>query len=197
VIEGPYRLGPWPGLTPKGAGVLLGCALLLAAIELLLGDAQRALPDMAVLGPATLAPLALATRIVKTPGAAAAVCGAYLLPRAVISLVNPSVTLPPLLLIPALAFDIAVWLRADDLKNAWRARQRWRQRKRVDRRIGPRRALAAGAVFGLVLAAVEPPFAILLGADPPNWSGPELLLAGVACVLGCAVTGSIARDTGS
>ena len=34
-LRGPYRAGPWPGLTPAGAGVLLGCALLLAGGQLI------------------------------------------------------------------------------------------------------------------------------------------------------------------
>jgi hypothetical protein len=146
---------------------------------------------------------------------AAAVCGAYLLPRALLSVVDPSVEPPPLLLIPAVAFDASVWLRWSDVANlryVWPGgRARWRRRRApsgpdvtpgVTRRfyagggrrgtVGPRRvrgwrAAVAGAIFGAVLVLVEPPFAVLLGADPTMWSGNNLWLAGGLATLGCAI----------
>ena len=39
-----YRDGPWPGLSPAGAAVLLGCALLLAGGQLVVGDPRRRFP---------------------------------------------------------------------------------------------------------------------------------------------------------
>jgi hypothetical protein len=139
--------------------------------------------------------------VVKTPGAASAVCGAYLLPRTLISVVDPTVQPPPLLLVPALAFDVTVWLRASDvvlLTNAWpRPGRAWRKREARPRRIGPWRATAAGAVFGAVLSTIEPPFAILLGGDPLAWSGAELWLAACLCVVACGGIGLSARGTES
>lgn len=149
VIEGPYRVGPWPGLSASGGVVLLACAALIAASEALVGS--RVLP---VLGVSALLPMALATRIVNTPGAAAAVCGAYLLPRTLLTLAKPDIVLPPLLLVPAFAFDIALWLRWSDLKRA-------RRKQRVLRVVTRRRAAFGGALFGVVLCAVQPTFELL------------------------------------
>src|SRR5260370_32640221 len=112
---GPYRLGPWPGLTPRGAGVLIGCALLIGLAQTLLGPPGTAVPDLPLLGLTALLPMALATRIVRAPGAASAACGAYLMPRALLSLAQPGLELPPLLLVPAVAFDLALWLQRGDL----------------------------------------------------------------------------------
>jgi hypothetical protein len=193
-----YRAGPWPGLTPRGATVLLGCAVLLAVGQLALGNPRRAWPDLLLLGVMSLAPLALATRITRVPGAASAACGAYLLPRALVSLIDPNVDLPPLLLVPALAFDLSAWLSPDDLKNAWWWRRSvWRRRDRRPRRIGFWRAVLAGAIFGVVLSIVEPPFAILLGGDAAAWSGMQLWLAGSVTAISCALLGLIARGTES
>ena len=123
MLRGPYRVGPWPGLTPTGALILLGCAVLLAAVaETVVGSPRRALPDLPILAVGTLVPMLLGTRIVRAPGAASAICGAYLMPRTLISLVEPRLEPPPLLLVPALAFDLALWARAADLAriaNAW------------------------------------------------------------------------------
>ena len=200
----PYRAGPWPGLTPTGALILLGCAVLLGLVQTVIGNPHRGLPDLPLLAVATLVPLLLGTRIVSAPGAASAVCGAYLMPRTLISLVQPELEPPPLLLVPALAFDVAVWIRGADLArvaHAWpRREQRWRQRRgRIQRRLDWRRAAFAGGVFGLVLTAVEPPFAILYGADPSYWTPTELGLAGGLAVVGCALVASMlsARDTAS
>jgi hypothetical protein len=180
--------------------VLLGCGVLLGFGQLVLGSPQRAWPDLALVGVSALVPLVVATRVVKTPGVAAAVCGAYLLPRTLISLVDASIEPPPLLLVPALAFDLCAWLRSSDLANvrqAWpRARVSWRKRARQPRRITLVRGAIAGATFGIVWSLVEPPYAILLGADPSAWSGPALWWASAACVAGCAAIGSAARDRG-
>jgi hypothetical protein len=152
--SGPYRVGPWPGLTPRGALVLLAHAVLLGVGLALIGSA-----GLPVVGVITLLPMAIATRIVSTPGAASAVCGAYLMPRTLASLVNPDVQLPPLLLVPSLAFDLALWLRRTDL--TWRKRRRRQQ----PRSVTCWRAVIAGAVYGAVLAAVEPAYQQFVGAS--------------------------------
>src|ERR1043166_8762256 len=96
------------------------------------------LPELPLLGVLGLVPLLVGQRIVGAPGAASAVCGAYLLPRTLISLVEPGFEPPPLLLVPAVAFDVCAWLRAGDLANlsyAWpRTHAGWHTRDR-----GPRR----------------------------------------------------------
>jgi len=197
---GPYRLGPWPGLTPRGGGVLVGCAALMGLAQTLLGPPRTAVPDLPLLGLTALLPMALATRIVRAPGAASAVCGAYLMPRALLSLAQPGLELPPLLLVPAVAFDLALWLRRGDLARLVpRRNARWRKRARpTHRTLNVLRAAIAGAVFGLILALVEPPFALFLGADAATWSGQNLLLAQGMTVLASAVIGPLsARGTAS
>ena len=147
VIQGPYRVGPWPGLTPNGGIVLLSCAVVLGVLDLLVDS--RSLP---VLGICALAPMAVATRVVNTPGAASAVCGAYLLPRSLFTLANPGAELPPLLLIPTVAFDLALWLRRSDMRWPWRKRRRSRE----ERTVTWPRAASAGALFGVALSALQP-----------------------------------------
>jgi hypothetical protein len=156
-------------LTASGAGVLLGGALLLGVGQILIGTPRSALPDLPVLGVTALFPVAIAMRMIQTPGVASAVCGAYLLPRTLLSLVQPGLELPPLLLAPALAFDAAWWLLP----------------------ITRRREAIAGACFGLTLAVVEPSWAIFLGGDPALWSGTNVLLAGAATVLACALVAPV------
>lgn len=151
VIQGPYRVGPWPGLSTSGALVLLGCAALIAASEAVISS-----PLLPILGATALFPIALATRIVNTPGVASAVCGAYLLPRTLLTLTHPDLPLPPLLLPAAFAFDLVVWLRRSDLY--WRRRTR---RHRTRRTLTWPRALMGGAIFGAVLAAVQPSFELV------------------------------------
>src|SRR5438270_10542313 len=194
MLRGPYRVGPWPGLTPTGAFILLGCAVLLAAVaETVVGSPRRALPDLPILAVGTLVPMLLGTHIVRAPGAASAICGAYLMPRTLISLVEPRLEPPPLLLVPAPAFDLALWARAADLAriaNAWPRREdRWRKRPRPSRRrrLDWWRAAFAGGVYGLVLSVVEPPFATLYGADPSSWMPADVRLAGSLAVVGCGL----------
>ena len=185
----PYRVGPWPGLSPSGARVLLGCALLLALGQLMATGAQGAL-DLPGVAVTALIPMAIATRVVNAPGAASAVCGAYLLPRVLLSLADPSLRLPPLLLVASLAFDGVLWVRATDFKR--------RKRPRVSRQVGWARAAAAGAVFGLAFAVVEPPYEIFLGASSDTWTGPSVLVAGVLGGAGCALIATLsARGTAS
>jgi hypothetical protein len=128
-------------VTPGGAGLLLANALLLAGLQMV-----PYLPSAL-----SIAPLLLATAIVQIPGAAAAVAGAYLLPRSLVSLLNPAAELPPLLLIPAFAIDLVVWLRPSDLGvRIPRRRPKWQIRDRRPRRLEPWR-LALGAVVGAVV----------------------------------------------
>ena len=86
------------------------CAAFLAVGQVLIGPLTKPLPDLPVIGLTALMPLAIAERIIRAPGAATAVCGAYLLPRATLSLLVPTIPAPPLLLVPALAFDLGLWL---------------------------------------------------------------------------------------
>jgi hypothetical protein len=162
-----YRAGPWPGLTTRGAGLLVGHALLLAAELVLAGNPPRTWTDLAWLSLASLAPLVLATCLVRMPGVASAVCGAYLLPRSMISLVEPSIPLPPPLIVPALVFDLVVWLRADDLRavvQAWpRGRVTWRTPDRGPRRLSAWRVGLASLAFVAVLVVLAPAFAAFSG----------------------------------
>jgi hypothetical protein len=170
--------------------------------QVLLGSTDRPWPDLPLLGLSALVPLVVATRLTGIPGAAAAVCGAYLLPRTLVSLIEPSIDPPPLLLVPAIAYDLSAWLRASDLSGLaqmWPGRgSAWRRRpSRQRRRIGTVRAACSGALFGLVLALVEPPFAILLGDDARDWAGTALWVASAVCVGICALIGLSVRGTES
>lgn len=178
---GPYRQGPWPGLTPTGGALLLAHALLLAGV-MLLGPtdldvrARGALPYLPLASAASVMPLVLAARLTGVPGAGAAVCGAYLLPRSGLSLLLPTVPLPPMLIAAAILFEVVLWLRRDDLVavlDLWPTRHQrrvWRTRTRQRRSFSQPRAALAGGVFGLTLAALEPPLALLLGGDPAGWA---------------------------
>jgi hypothetical protein len=169
MLRGPYRAGPWPGLTLSGAAVLLGAALLVGIGQILIGPPRSALPDLPAIGVTSLFPIAIAMRAIQMPGVASAACGAYLLPRTTLSLLQPGLDVPPLLLPSAVVFDVAVWLLP----------------------IKQGRAAAGGALYGLTLAVVQPPFAILLGGDTVLWSGTSLVLAGAATVLACAAIAPI------
>jgi hypothetical protein len=195
---GRYRVGPWPGLTTRGALVLLGCALVMGLGLAIVGSPRRPLPDLPLLTLVSLVPLGVAARITRVPGAASAVCGAYLLPRALLSLVVPGLEPPPLLLLPAVALDVALFLRAADLAallDAWPRRkvQRWRKRKASTRSVKALRAAAAGAVYGALLSAIVPPWALLLGGDASVWTAADYWLAVGATVLIGGAVGLIAR----
>ena len=117
-------------------------------------------------------------------------CGAYLLPRATLSLLVPTIPPPPLLLVPAIAFDLGLWLDASHVSaivdmlprrmRVWRTR-----RKTATGQFSRGRALVAGAIFGLVLSLVEPAYQVFLGANPSTWSGPALWIAAVATTAVC------------
>jgi hypothetical protein len=200
---GPYRAGPWPGLTPAGARVLLACSAFLAVGQVLIGPALRPLPDLVVIGATALLPLLVAVRIVRTPGVAMAVCGAYLLPASLASLLRPSIPPPPLLLVPAVAFELALWLNATHFAAFTDLLPR--RRPAVPRQTAAHatpsrgRAALAGAVFGLTLAIVEPAYQLFLGGDPTIWSGPARWLALPLTALVCAGLATLlsARGTAS
>lgn len=168
------RSGPWPGLTPRGAAVLAAYGVLAAGMQLLLGPAEltvraRAplpwLPLAVVLG---LVPLLLGVRRLRTPGTISAIAGAYLLPRALSSLLWPALA-PPLALWPGvLLLDVGLWSRV--LPRPWR------------------RALAGGAA-GLAVGLIESTYEVALGAPPERWTGPELAVGvALSCLLGALVT---------
>ncbi len=152
---GAFRSGPWPGLTPRGAVLLLVYALLLAGSQLAVGQAEldtarrSALWYVPAIAVGAIAAPVLAARMTGMPGAASAVCGAYLLPRSLASLAFPVLATPPLLLAPAMALDVALWLRPSDLAwlfAAWprgpaaRAKRAWRPRESGPRRCARRDA---------------------------------------------------------
>jgi hypothetical protein len=172
---GPYRAGPWPGLTPRGALLLLAHALLLAAAFALVAPLPRSSSNLTVVALLAFGPLALATRLVQAPGTASAVCGAYLLPRSLASVLDPSLGLPSLIIVSSFAFDLATWLRANDLSglaNVWKRRRMvWQRRDRSPRRLRRWQFAVGGAAFGAVFVLVE--------ANP----SPFLLLAAAGCAL--------------
>lgn len=198
--RGPVRLGPWPGLTPRGAGLVLAAALLLGGTQLLLGAAdfevaaRRPLSWLPLAGVGAVASLTLVARLTRMPGAAAAACGAYLLPRTLLSLAVAEAAPPPLLWPPTLLLELALWLRRADVEAlldllpargaAVRRARAWRPRNRAPRSLSRRRAALGGLLFGLLLGALEPSFERVLGGDPAAWTGgPALvgaLLAGLA-----------------
>jgi uncharacterized membrane protein len=152
----PYRAAQWPGLTPRGAGLVLAHGFLLAAGQVLLGNSRDALWLLCVL---SVVPLGLATRLVQMPGVASAVAVVYLLPRSLVSLIDPRIDVPPPLLVAAVVFDVLAWLRRDDLALARR-----RRRGRTVRGVPTWRLWTAGVVAAAVLAAIAPPFAAVFSA---------------------------------
>lgn len=202
--HGPSRLGPWPGLTPRGAGLVLAAALLLGGTQLLLGEAEldvgarRPLPWLPLSAVGAVGSLTLAARLTHLPGAAAAACGAYLLPRALFSVAVPDVALPPLLWPPALALELALWLRRADavalldllpVRGAAARRARaWRPRDRAPRTVSRRRAALGGALFGLLLGTLEPSFERVLGGDATAWSGGPALAGALLAGMGGGAT---------
>lgn len=189
--RGDYRAGPWPGLTWRGASVLLMCAWLLLGLEMAAPPGQRAgraWPDLVVWATLYVLPPLLATCVVRAPGCGSAVCGVFLLWRSLLSLVDTGVEPPPLLLPAAVGLDLAAWLRRSDLRP--------RRRSRQARRLTPGRVALAGGVFGLIFGLVEPSFARLLGSDPSGWTLPEVGLASAsAAALGTAVGACLNRIT--
>ena len=195
----PYRAGPWPGLTPRGAGLLLACAGFLAVGQMLIAPLEKPVPDLAVLGVTALMPMAIAERIIRAPGAAAATCGAYLLPRSLISLLFPTVPSPPLLLVPAITFDLALWLDTSHLSGLTEllpGHQQTRRTRRAAASFSRSRAVVAGGAFGLVLALVEPAYQLFLGADPVIWSGSSVWVAAVVTTLVCAALATVVSVPG-
>lgn len=163
-ILGPYRQGPWPGLTARGAALVFAHGVLLAAGQLLLGNSRNVI----WLGVLTVIPMALATRVVQVPGVASAVAVVYLLPRTLVSLVDPSIEPPPPLLVAAVVFDVLAWVRREDFQMP----RRNRRRTRDGRQITTVRLVIACVVAGVVLALVEPPFAAFFSATGTGSSPP-------------------------
>lgn len=195
-----YRSGPWPGVTPAGAGVLLACAAFLAVGQILVGPPTQPLPDLSVTGATALVPAVIAVRITRIPGAASAVCGAYLLPASTVSLVAPSVPPPPLLLVAAIVYDLALWLEPAHLRalaELLPRRQVWRRTRASHGPPSGVHAALAGAAFGLVLGLAEPPFRVILGGDPSIWSGVGMWLGAGACALSCAIIGTLLTFRGT
>jgi hypothetical protein len=177
----PYRVGPWPGVTPRGAGVLLGCAAFLWVGQILVGVPKQPLPDVPVVGVTALLPLAIAVRITQIPGAASAVCAAYLVPASVVALFQDSLAQPPLLVVPAMAFDLALWLVPLYIK-----------------RLPPKtHPVIAGAVFGAIFALLEPGFRLFLGAQLATWTGPAVWISVVATSAACAVVAPVLSARGT
>jgi hypothetical protein len=142
---------------------VLAHGVLLAAGQVLLGSSRQAL----WMGVLTIVPLMLATRVVQVPGVASAVTVVYLLPRTLVSLLDPAIEPPPPLLVPALVFDVLAWLRREDLSVP-----RTRRRVRAARQVSAGRLAVAALVAGVVLAAVEPPFAAFFSATGTESSLP-------------------------
>jgi hypothetical protein len=168
--------------------VLLACAAFLGVGQILFGPPSKPIPDLTVVAVTALLPVLVAVRVVEAPGVASAVCGAYLLPASTVALLLPSVAPPPLLLAPAIAFDVALWLQPSHLL-ALLPRRTSRKRPSPGQP-SMLRASLAGAAFGVVLTTVEVPFRIFLGGDPTAWSGASELTAAAASALAC---GALAR----
>jgi hypothetical protein len=211
--SGPLRVGPWPGLSARGGLLLLACSLLLGGSQALLGlaavdvGARAALPYMPVMALLSLGAVLVAVWSLPVPGVASGVCGAYLAAASLVSLLLPAVAPPPMLLPAATALDLALWLRPSDFRalgDAWprrdpRAalRRAWRPRGGRPREVGRRRALAGGAVFGLLVAWLEPPYDRLLGSPAAQWPTEHLALAAaVAGTLGAALGWAVAVIAG-
>src|SRR5262249_33777297 len=105
-----------------------------------------------VISVTALLPLAIAERLVRMPGVACAVCGACLLPLSIVSLFWPGFQTPPLLLVAAFGFDLALWL---DVADVWPWRSpKWLKSAPRFEPLSRNRAILAGAVFGLILGLV-------------------------------------------
>jgi len=209
------RSGPWPGVTPRGAAVVLLHALVLGALLLLLGAVGLSLEPatqiayLALVSALSVAVLVLAESILGVPGVGVALCAVCLLPLTLLSLVLPALSPPLELVAPATIFDLVLWLRPSDaraLLDVWprrSARRRWRRRDIRPRIVTPARAARAGVGFGLALALLAPPSAQLLGVGSGS---PDLMVlvltvvaaAGLAALSGYGVALTLARRrTGS
>src|SRR5262249_4606542 len=86
------RSGPWPGLTPRGAGVVLLHAVVLGGLLLLLAGVGLSLERptqvayLALASGFSVAVLVLAECILRVPGVGVAICAVCLLPLALLSL---------------------------------------------------------------------------------------------------------------
>jgi hypothetical protein len=184
--------------------MVLACAGFLAIGQVLIGPISKPVPDLTVLGVTALVPLALAERILRVPGSATAACGAYLLPRSLISLLVPSIAQPPQLLVPTIVFDLVLWLDAshlyalrDAIRDALPTRLRFWGAHGTQAAAPSSvpftrtRALLGGGAFGLVLSLVEPSYEMFLGGDPVLWTGPLVWVATVLTTLVCAAVATI------
>ena len=199
-----WQTGPWPGLTVHGAELALSLAMLLAALQLALGsrdlyvEARSALPWLPVVAALTVGVLVLSARITVMPGFLSAVCGAYLMPRSIVSLLLPDIAPPPLILPGALLLDLVLWLRPEHIvaltdllpsNEQAKLRRQWRRRPKPPTSISPRRALGGGAAYGLLFSLLEPTFALLLGAPAANWQGTDVLIAAGLSTVACSAVG--------
>jgi hypothetical protein len=180
--------------------VLLACAAFLGVGQILVGAPMRPLPDLAVVGATALLPAVLAARITRVPGAASAVCGVYLLPASLLSLLLPAIPTPPLLLVAALVYDLCLWLEPRHFQAILDLLPRrivWHRAGAPRGQPSGARAALAGGAFGLALGVVEPPFRVFLGADPAIWLGPGEWLGAAACALSCTVVGTLLTFRGT
>ncbi len=160
--EGPtLRSGPWPGLTPRGAAVVLLHALVLGALLLLLAAVGLSLEPatqiayLALASALSVAVLVLAESIVRVPGVGVAICAVCLLPLTLLSLGSPpsrrrsSSSRQP----PSSTWRSGCGRRTRRaLLDVWprrSARRVWRRRDTRPRIVTPARAARAGASFGL------------------------------------------------
>jgi hypothetical protein len=108
-----------------------------------------------------------------------------------------------LLLAPAIAFDLALWLNASHfvaVRDVWpRRRQVWRRRPKSasSTPFSRGRALVAGGVFGLVLSLVEPSYQVFLGANPQTWAGPDLWIAAAITTVVCGALATVVSAPGT
>jgi hypothetical protein len=84
------------------------------------------------------------------------------------------------LIVPTMGFYVGKWVWVTGAPRLKRA---------------PRAALA-GALFGLVLGLIEPPYRVFLGADPATWSGPGVWIAAAITSVVCAAIGTVLSARG-
>jgi hypothetical protein len=193
---GPLREGPWPGLTVTGGRLVLVCATLLAASQLLLGTAEfhvndrSPFPWLPLAATGSTVVLVLAARLSLMPGFASGVCGAYLLARSAFTVWDSTIALPPLLLPGVMLLDLSLWLRPHHFTNVadlWpanaktRLKRVWRKRPTPFTELDPRRAAFGGTLAGLSLGLLEPGGTQLMGGSPSNWPLELSLAAAAVC----------------